>query len=187
MGTAVTIARRLLFWALAAIPRRASGEAAKHVPSRSMTPSEAIMELLKLELQAIQSGIRGLDTILFQIKGWCVTVTVAIAGFALANDRAKLLFLGLAVVVAFWLVDAHYKSVQRVFINRDREIQSKLEGKDPLVVLESYTLKVPGLAPGFAFKGSSEIRGLVREALNLITAGLYVLVAAALGIEALIL
>src|SRR5688572_5681293 len=84
-----------------------------------MTETQAKFELLKIELQSIQTGIRGIDTILFQIKGWCVTVTLAIAGIALTSERRALILLGLTSVLCFWIVDAQFKTSQRVHMKRD--------------------------------------------------------------------
>ena len=39
-----------------------------------MTEEDARLALLQTELNAIQNAITGLDVIIFQIKGWCVTV-----------------------------------------------------------------------------------------------------------------
>ncbi len=84
-------------------------------------------------------------------------------------------------------MDAHYKSVQRIFIERDRFIQHKLAGKDPLAVLEAGDLKVPALAPKFKTDLGPELWAASKEAVNPITAGLYLVVAVALGVEALMI
>lgn len=59
-----------------------------------MTEEEARLALLQTGLQAIQSAIRSLDTITFQIKGWCVTTALAIGGFAAAYHKPALLLVG---------------------------------------------------------------------------------------------
>jgi hypothetical protein len=120
--------------------------------------TSAQLELLKVELASIQGGIRGLDTILFQIKGWCVTICVAVAGVALATKSPELLLVAAGAIIGFWLVDAHYKAVQRVFIERDTHIEVCLKGRKPIEVLRSGDLTVPGLASGFQFSGGFTLR-----------------------------
>ena len=59
-----------------------------------VTEEDARLALLQTELNAIQSAIRGLDTIMFQIKGWCVTAALAIGGVAAAYRKPELLIVG---------------------------------------------------------------------------------------------
>lgn len=123
-----------------------------------MDETTAKFELLKLELQSIQAGIRGMDTIMFQIKGWCVTVAVATAGVALTSSHIELVAVGGAAVVGFWLVDAHYKSMQRIFIDRDDRIEEVLARQEPLAALAAGQLHVPGLAS--SFRNPASLRSL---------------------------
>lgn len=144
---------------------------------------DARFELLKLELASIQSGIRGLDSILFQIKGWCVTVCVAIAGATIARGSAELLIASGGAVCGFWLVDANYKSIQRVFIDRDLQIERAVASRDPLSVLNSGALTVPGLASAFRTDDNMGTKGKMtlgltrihKEALLPITFGFYLM------------
>jgi hypothetical protein len=68
-----------------------------------MTEEDARLALLQTELGSIQSAIRSLDVIVFQIKGWCVTVALAAAGFAAAYSKTGLLFVGAGAIVGFYL------------------------------------------------------------------------------------
>lgn len=86
-----------------------------------MTEEDARLVLLQTELGSIQSGIRGLDTITFQIKGWCVTASLAIGGFAVAYHKPALLIVGAGAVVGFYLVTCQFKLIQRAFIKRNRQ------------------------------------------------------------------
>lgn len=85
-------------------------------------------ELVRLELTELQNTVRAYDTILFQVKGWCVTINVAVAGFAVTSGHRALLGLAAAVVVAFYMADAYYKSIQRSFIERSRSLGQSLNG-----------------------------------------------------------
>ena len=75
-----------------------------------MTEEDARLALLQTELNAIQSGIRSMDSILFQIKGWCVTSSLAIGGFAVAYRRPALLIVGAGAVLGFYLVTCQFKA-----------------------------------------------------------------------------
>jgi hypothetical protein len=73
-----------------------------------------MLGLLQIELASIQAGISGLDIILFQIKGWCVTATLTLAGLCRNwTTSGVLLFVGVGAVVGFWLLDCQFKSIQR--------------------------------------------------------------------------
>jgi len=49
-----------------------------------MEEEDARLALLIAELGAIQSQLQASDSRIFQIKGWCVTTSLAIGGFAAA-------------------------------------------------------------------------------------------------------
>jgi hypothetical protein len=65
----------------------------------------ARLALPQTELTRIHEGIRGLDTMIFQIKGWCITAALAIGGFAVVYHRPALLLVGAEAVIGFYLVD----------------------------------------------------------------------------------
>ena len=92
-----------------------------------MTEEDARLALLQTELEGIQNSIRALDTIDFQIKGWCVTTGLAVGGFAVAYRKPALLFMGMTAVVGFYLVNCQFKSIQRAFIRQNNRIHSELE------------------------------------------------------------
>ena len=154
----------------------------------------AQFDLLKLEMTSIQAGVRGIDAILFQVKGWCVTICVASAGLALTTKTIGLLAVGTGAALGFWLVDAHYKSVQRVFIERDAVIETALAGKDPIAVLRDGGLIVPGLGSAFRTDDSFtfgqkvrlEVRRLWREARLPLTFGVYLVILVLLGTLAVV-
>jgi hypothetical protein len=113
-----------------------------------MTEEDARLALLQVELNNIQSGIRGLDTILFQIKGWCVTVSLAVGGFAASKRQPALLIIGAGAVVGFYLVQCQFKLLQRTFIRRNRTIDSALRTTGIMQFLNGYgDLEVVGTTP----------------------------------------
>lgn len=131
-----------------------------------MDELEAKFLLLQQEMDAIQQGIRACSAGLFQIKGWCVTVATLTAGAAVNTGQGRFLLVGVAASIAFWLVDAHFKALQRVFIKRDNHIEQVLSQKPVLVALESGDLATPRLASAFpaAFPpGAGPVRRLLWE------------------------
>jgi hypothetical protein len=57
---------------------------------QAVEEQDARLALLQTELNNIQSSIRALDTTILQIKGWCVTASLAIGGFAVTRQGALL-------------------------------------------------------------------------------------------------
>jgi hypothetical protein len=66
-----------------------------------MTEEDARLSLLVTELNTVQAAIRALDTIDFQIKGWSVTASLAIGGYAIAYHRLALIIVGIGSLQGF--------------------------------------------------------------------------------------
>ncbi|MBV9380972.1 MAG: hypothetical protein JOY82_06450 [Streptosporangiaceae bacterium] len=117
-----------------------------------MTEEDARLELLKAELNALHSSIQSLDTIVFQIKGWCVTAALAIGGFAVSSHIPALTLIGMAAVAGFFLVNCQFKMIQRAFIRRNRALAEELRSVGIMQVLKGAgTLEIVGAAvPGFS-------------------------------------
>ena len=111
------------------------------------------VQLLMAELQAIQGGIQSMDSIMFKIKGWCITVAAAAVGLAINSKLPSLILVGVGITFAFWFMDAYFKAIQRVYIRRDIEISRAFAGKDPIIVLsgrlDAGGIWVPDLARRF--------------------------------------
>lgn len=163
-----------------------------------MEELEPRLALLKFELESLQTSIRALDTVMFQIKGWCVTAAFAVAGFAVTGKRSGLIFVGLAATIGFWLIDAHHKSIQRVFIERNRALECDILRSGSLVAaLQGDNLRGPKIASAFAFASqprrdnrlalTQDVRRVLLEAGRPLTFGLYLFIAAVLVLEGLIL
>ena len=159
------------------------------VPSAAMDETEAKFELLKVEMASIQAGIRGADTILIQIKGWCVTLSVALVGIVLSGQSARLLIVGAGAAVGFWLIEAQYRPIQRVFIDRDIAIETALTQTDPLEALNVGALTTPrpasSLVAGMALR--LRLKSLKREAFLPLTFGVYLLIVALEAILGIVL
>jgi hypothetical protein len=163
-----------------------------------VTEEEARLALLQTELNAIQSGIRGLDTVLMQIKGWCVTASLAIGGFAVAYHQPALLIVGAGAVVGFYLVTCQFRMIQRAFIERNIVIDSELrttgimqvlKGAGNFEILGTAPLDLKGRRSGLSYSAMirSNLPAFWHEARMPNTFSLYLFIMACLIVEAIIL
>jgi hypothetical protein len=161
-----------------------------------MTEAEARLALLQTELSGLQESIRSLDNTTFQIKGWCVTASLAIGGVAVAYHRPALLVVGLGAVLGFYLVNCQFKMTQRAFIDRNLAVDEELRTAGIMGVLKGAgNFDIVGTAiPGFKGSGlgySERIAvvfpAFVREARTPNTFSIYLFIAGCLLIEMVIL
>jgi len=149
------------------------------------------------ELNGIQAAIRSFDTIDFQIKGWCVTTSLAIGGFAAAYHRPGLLAVGAAAIIGFFLINCQFKHIQRAFIRRNIEIDSALKSTGVMDVLKSAGgIEIVGTAapPSNVLADDKMLRilrnqltGILFEARLPNTFTLYFFIAACMAVEAAVL
>ena len=112
-----------------------------------MTEEDARLELLKIELNAIENSIRSMDTIVFQIKGWCVTAALAIGGFAVSTHTPALTLIGIVAVIGFYFINCQFKVIQRSFIRRNRALDTELKDVGIMQVLSGAgSLQIVGTA-----------------------------------------
>jgi len=161
-----------------------------------MTEPEARLALLQTELTGLQEAIRGLDNTMFQIKGWCVTASLAIGGFAVAYRRPALLIVGIGAVLGFYLVNCQFKMTQRAFIDRNLALDEELKTAGIMDVLKGAgNFDIVGTAiPGFKGSGLGYSERLavvfpafVREARTPNAFSIYLFIVVCLLIEMIIL
>jgi hypothetical protein len=162
-----------------------------------MTEEEARLELLKTELNAIQSSIQSFETIVFQIKGWCVTVVLAVGGFAVSSRAPALTLIGMVAVIGFFLINCQFKAIQRKFIRRNAALADELSSVGIMQVLKGAgALEITGAAvPEFRRTEGLPFGRWVRSAFSEVgyearlanTFSLYVFLLACLAVEAIIL
>jgi hypothetical protein len=134
---------------------------------RVMAEEDARLALLQAELAAIQTAIRGLDDTDFQIKGWCVTASLAIGGFAAAYHKPALLIVAFGAVAGFYFMNCQFKGIQRVFIMRNLEIDNELKSIGIMAVLKGQgNLEIVGTAaPQWTKSSDRTWRGQARHQL----------------------
>ena len=87
-------------------------------------------DILKTEWSFTQDSIRNLDDIVFKIRGWAITLTSGALGYAYVNKDPDLCIYMSLPILMFWIMDGLFKSFQRKFIKRDREIRSYLRSEN---------------------------------------------------------
>jgi hypothetical protein len=163
-----------------------------------VTEEDARLALLQTEINAVQNSINALDTITFQIKGWCVTAALAIGGFAVAYHKPALLIVGAGAVVGFYLMNCQFKMIQRAFINRNKALDSELKSTGLMEVLRGAgNLSIVGIVvprSEISRIASSkrvwilqELPALLYEASLPNTFSLYLFIMVCLGVEAITL
>lgn len=81
-------------------------------------------EILKKELDLIDTAIRQIDDITKGIKNWAIVTWSASVGVSLSSNELKAyVWLTAFLPVLFWILDASYRRVQRTFIGRNRKIR----------------------------------------------------------------
>jgi hypothetical protein len=66
-------------------------------------------------LDILQAAIARMAGYCFIAKGWSVTLTVAVLGFAAEEGGLRFLWIGALAVLLFWLIDAYYLALERGF------------------------------------------------------------------------
>ena len=162
-----------------------------------MTEEQARLELLKTELNTVHSSIQSLDTIVFQIKGWCVTVVLAVGGIAVSSHAPALTLVGMVAVIGFFLLNCQFKTIQRKFIRRNAALAAEVGNLGIMQVLKGAgTLKITGAAvPEFSRTTGLPFGEKIRSAFSELgyearlanTFSLYLFLLACLSLEAIIL
>lgn len=86
------------------------------------------LDLLRDEIDEIQGKIAAYDDLSFKIKGWALTLWIATLGFAINQRFPLLAILSVPVLIAFWFLDAHFKSYQQRSMARMGYIERFING-----------------------------------------------------------
>lgn len=66
-------------------------------------------------LELVQGVITRLAGNSFVIKGWAITLFIALMGFALSGHRPLLALLAASVTVVLWVLDSYFLQAERIF------------------------------------------------------------------------
>ena len=86
-----------------------------------------LSELAEREYFACRDAIQRLDDTSFKMKAWSVTLAMAGGGAALLNDAPHLLPVALLGCLIFWWMDALWKTVQFIYMNRSGHLERYFE------------------------------------------------------------
>jgi hypothetical protein len=99
------------------------------------------LDLLKRELDIIQSGVRQMDQSTQALKNWSVLVWSGSVSLFLNLDKLRgYIAITALPPLAFWFVDAWTRRKQRMFIFRQTIIARFLNSPDLLQAFKSHTL-----------------------------------------------
>lgn len=84
------------------------------------------IETVFKEWDFIQSHIGRFDTLAFNVKGWSISVFAALLAISVSQKIPSLILLAIIPIILLWIVDALFKSFQRRYILRGREIEKYL-------------------------------------------------------------
>ncbi|MEJ6399152.1 hypothetical protein [Yoonia sp. 208BN28-4] len=98
--------------------------------------------ILLEEWKACGSNIGRLDGIVFTIRGWAITTTTAAIAYAYTKADPEVCMLVLIPLLLLWIIDAMFKTFQRVFIVRSKEIEQYL-------VSDQFKVDFDGRSPSF--------------------------------------
>ena len=147
-------------------------------------------DLLKQEIDVVQSGIRQYDGILFTIKGWAITIFSAFVFFAADKHQPKFLIFCTISVVLFWLLDSTYRSIQRIYIRRYNEIEQFLKSPEFSQAVKERDIKdfyIPNIGASFDVRGLKKYTDILRVAFMFHNALLYVVMLVLIALLALVI
>jgi hypothetical protein len=112
-----------------------------------MEEEDGRLALLQTELNNLQGAIRNMDSIILQIRGWCVTAALAIGGLAVTYHKPALLVVGEGAIAGFFLMNCQFRMFQRSAYRRNEAIDSELKKVGIIQFLRGAgTLEVVGTA-----------------------------------------
>ncbi len=107
-------------------------------------------EILKTEFLLTQQQMDKYDQFSITTKTWAVTLWVASSGWAFQSGKKEVLFLSIALILAFWFFDGISKTFRTNYKKRRDEIAillrkvfhgEALSGEESAPKLPSYSLK----------------------------------------------
>lgn len=83
-------------------------------------------------LKYLQDIIKRMADNSFKIKGWSITITGGLLALLIANDKASVkdLLVVYVPIIGFWLIDAYYLMLERIFRNRYENDVEKIKSKE---------------------------------------------------------
>ena len=90
-------------------------------------------------IEMIESIIERMGQNSFSLKGWTMTLIVAICAFSAAGTERKFALIAIAPILAFWFLDAFYLQIERKY----RELYNRAINHElPVFSMEIKSIKV---------------------------------------------
>lgn len=87
------------------------------------------MEKKLKHLEFIQNAINRMSNNSFLIKGWCVTIIAGVYALAEKDINKDFVMISFFVLLSFWLLDAYYLRLERMFRCLYNEVCDKNENE----------------------------------------------------------
>jgi hypothetical protein len=97
-------------------------------------------------MEIIQAVVARLAGNSFLLKGWALTLTVAILGFAVNKNSAALALVALIPTIIFWGLDSYYLHTEWLFRELHRKVRDPESGTKPFfmgVTDEDFVKSLP--------------------------------------------
>lgn len=95
------------------------------------------LAVLTAEWGHVEAGIGRYDTLQFQVRGWAISLVVAIVAASVTLREPRMALLGIVVAVLFWWIEALHSRIKNILIQRVRRLQEilalYLDGKSELI------------------------------------------------------
>ena len=96
---------------------------------------------VQAHLQFIQDGIQRMGTNSAYCKTWCITVISAMFVVGVDNNKPELVLYALAPIFLFYILDAHYLSIENAFKQSYDDFITKLH-KNQLTMEDLYAVHI---------------------------------------------
>jgi hypothetical protein len=101
--------------------------------------SKDALSILLEEWKHCEAGIARYDTLQFQVRGWAISLVVALLAATVTLRQPNMALVGIVVSGLFWWIEALHDSYQGIIIRRVRALQRTLQaytgGGSPLAPL----------------------------------------------------
>lgn len=99
------------------------------------------LEILKLEMELLQSRFDKYDDLMFRSRDWSVTLVVALLGASISFDKGDLAGLAIAVAVLFYALEVVSRSSYWYkYVVRYRYVRDCLNAGAPIEAISLYDL-----------------------------------------------
>jgi len=88
--------------------------------------------MLEKGADELQRHISRLDEILSKIKAGCITVWVALIGWAFSSNNTEMVSLGAVVIIGFWLLEGFFRGLQARYLASSAKLTEFLNDKAAL-------------------------------------------------------